>query len=225
MRGAPNFAARKERAGAGGVGGGKGGGVAQVWRGEGRGRAGASYGERGAKPAPPRPASRRKRPGPGPIGGVRPPRLRTEGGDDDHASRAHRGTAGRVARLLDPSRARGRRGRAQSSHRSTEATRRLRRGASQRRREVTMCKVLNARQVGKHLTPDRVYVGRPSKWGNPFVIGRDGSRDEVIPKYRAWIARQPALMTALHELHGKDLVCWRSPERCHAEVLIELANR
>jgi len=88
-----------------------------------------------------------------------------------------------------------------------------------------MCKVLNARQVGKHLTPDRVYVGRPSKWGNPFVIGRDGSRDEVIPKYRAWIARQPALMTALHELHGKDLVCWCSPERCHAEVLIELANR
>jgi hypothetical protein len=34
-----------------------------------------------------------------------------------------------------------------------------------------------------------VYVGRPSKWGNPFVIGRDGSREEVIAKYRAWIVR------------------------------------
>jgi uncharacterized protein DUF4326 len=34
-----------------------------------------------------------------------------------------------------------------------------------------MCKVLNARQVGKRPMPDRVYVGRPSKWGNPFVIG------------------------------------------------------
>jgi hypothetical protein len=87
-----------------------------------------------------------------------------------------------------------------------------------------MCKVLNARQVGKRSTPDRIYVGRPSKWGNPFVIGRDGSRDEVIAKYRAWIVREPALMAALHELRGQNLVCWCAPERCHAEVLIELAN-
>jgi len=88
-----------------------------------------------------------------------------------------------------------------------------------------MCKVLNAGQVGKRPRLDCVYVGRPSKWGNPFVIGRDGSRDEVIAKYRAWILRQPALMAALHELCGKDLVCWCAPERCHADVLIELANR
>jgi Domain of unknown function (DUF4326) len=50
-----------------------------------------------------------------------------------------------------------------------------------------MCKAMNARQVGKRRTADRVYVGRPSKWGNPFVIGRDGSRNDVIAKYRAWI--------------------------------------
>jgi hypothetical protein len=105
----------------------------------------------------------------------------------------------------------------------TDRNRPRRRGASTERREVIMCKVMNARQVGKHATTDRVYVGRPSKWGNPFVIGRDGSRDDVIAKYRAWIVRQPALMAALHELSGKDLVC--APERCHAEVLIELANR
>jgi len=42
---------------------------------------------------------------------------------------------------------------------------------------------------------------------NPFVIGRDGSRDEVIAKYRAWIGQQPALMAALYELRGKNLVC------------------
>ena len=65
----------------------------------------------------------------------------------------------------------------------------------------------------------------PANGANPFVIGRDGSRDEVITKYRAWIVRQPALMAALHELRGKNLVCWCTPERCHAEVLIELANR
>ena len=88
-----------------------------------------------------------------------------------------------------------------------------------------MPKVLNARQAGTKPAADRVYVGRPSKWGNRFVIGPDGSRDEVIAKYRAWIVQQPALMAALPELRNKDLVCWCAPSRCHGEVLIELANR
>ena len=87
-----------------------------------------------------------------------------------------------------------------------------------------MCKVLNAKRVGRAGAADRIYVGRPSKWGNPFVIGRDGTRDEVIAKYRAWVVRQPVLMAALDELRDKDLVCWCAPERCHAEVLMELAN-
>jgi hypothetical protein len=81
--------------------------------------------------------------------------------------------------------------------------------------------VMNARQAagdGSRL------CWPPDQMGNPFVIGRDGSRDEVIAKYRAWIVRQPALLAALHELRGKNLVCWCAPERCHAEVLIELAN-
>ena len=61
---------------------------------------------------------------------------------------------------------------------------------------------------------------------NGAILGyADGSRDEVIAKYRAWIVRQPALMAALHELRSKDLICWCVPERCHADVLIELANR
>jgi hypothetical protein len=67
--------------------------------------------------------------------------------------------------------------------------------------------------------------GGQANGGIPFVIGRDGTRDEVIAKYRAWIVRQPALMAVLGELKGKDLVCWCAPERCHAEVLIDLANR
>ena len=87
-----------------------------------------------------------------------------------------------------------------------------------------MCKVLNARQVGKLTTDTKVYVGRPSKWGNPFVIGRDGSRAEVIAKYRAWVIEQPELMRSLGELHGRNLVCWCTPQACHADVLIELAN-
>jgi hypothetical protein len=47
----------------------------------------------------------------------------------------------------------------------------------------------------------------------------------VIAKYHAWIVRQPALTAALHELRGKILACWSAPERCHADVLLELANR
>ena len=62
----------------------------------------------------------------------------------------------------------------------------------------------------------------PQQMGQPFVIGHDGSRDEVIAKYRAWIVRQPTLMAALHELRGKDLVCARAVPRRRA---IELANR
>ncbi len=87
-----------------------------------------------------------------------------------------------------------------------------------------MCRVLNARNAGKSSTDRQVYVGRPSKWGNPFVLGRDGSRSEVIAKYRAWIVEQPDLVASLDELRGRYLVCWCAPQACHADVLIELAN-
>jgi hypothetical protein len=69
-----------------------------------------------------------------------------------------------------------------------------------------------------------VYIGRPSKWGNPFVIGRDGDREEVISKYRARIVNQPDLMAAIPELRGKILGCWCAPKPCHGDVLIELVE-
>ena len=70
-----------------------------------------------------------------------------------------------------------------------------------------------------------VYVGRPSKWGNPFVIGQDGDRIEVIEKYVQYVQSNPELMKSLHELRGKSLVCWCAPLPCHAHVLMDLANR
>ena len=83
-----------------------------------------------------------------------------------------------------------------------------------------MPKVLN-----KHhdlIPPDAIYVGRPSKWGNPYRIGQDGSREQVIRLYRlALIASQ----VDLSELQGKDLVCWCAPSPCHADILLELANK
>lgn len=69
-----------------------------------------------------------------------------------------------------------------------------------------------------------VYIGRPSKWGNPFEIGRDGSRTDVIKKYREWILTQPNLLGELNELKGKTLGCWCAPAACHGDVLAELAN-
>ena len=69
-----------------------------------------------------------------------------------------------------------------------------------------------------------VYIGRPSKWGNPFEIGRDGTREEVIEKYKAWIVEQPELLAALPELRGKVLGCWCAPKACHGHVLAELAD-
>lgn len=69
-----------------------------------------------------------------------------------------------------------------------------------------------------------MYIGRPSKWGNPFEIGRDGDRETVIRKYREWILTQPNLMAALPELRGKVLGCWCSPKACHGDVLVSLAN-
>ena len=60
--------------------------------------------------------------------------------------------------------------------------------------------------------------------GEPFKIGRDGTREEVIAKYRAWLVQQPELMATLPEYRGKDWLCWCAPEPCHAEVLGELAN-
>ena len=72
--------------------------------------------------------------------------------------------------------------------------------------------------------PFDIYIGRPSKWGNPFVIGKDGSRKEVVDKYEAWLKNQPDLMNNLHELKGKTLACWCSPQACHGDVLLRLAN-
>lgn len=72
---------------------------------------------------------------------------------------------------------------------------------------------------------EAVYIGRPSKFGNPFATGRDGTRAEVIDKYREYLSQNPALVKAAKtELKGKDLVCWCAPDACHGDVLLEIAN-
>ena len=68
-----------------------------------------------------------------------------------------------------------------------------------------------------------VYIGRPSKWGNPYVIGKDGTREEVIKKYEDYIVHSQLLLE-IDELTNKVLGCWCKPLPCHGDVLLQLAN-
>lgn len=83
--------------------------------------------------------------------------------------------------------------------------------------------VLNKRKTGVVL--GAVDIMRPSKWGNPFRIGRDGTRAEVIAKHRAYfLARADLVADARAELRGRDLVCCCAPLACHGDTLHEVAN-
>lgn len=75
------------------------------------------------------------------------------------------------------------------------------------------------------ITSNNIYIGRPSQWGNPFQIGRDGTREQVIAKYRDWIVTQPKLMGDLHTLAGKRLCCYCYPLPCHGDVLADLVEK
>lgn len=96
-----------------------------------------------------------------------------------------------------------------------------------------MPKVWNKRDP--NVPADAVYVGRPTKWGNPFshqsgtlAMYKTDTRQESIDAYRAWMdrANQHQLrIAAIQELRGKDLVCWCAPRACHADILMELANK
>lgn len=73
--------------------------------------------------------------------------------------------------------------------------------------------------------PYDVYIGRPSKWGNPYIIGEFGTREECVAEYTHYLESNPELLAALLELRGKTLGCWCSPHSCHGDILMELANK
>jgi hypothetical protein len=102
-----------------------------------------------------------------------------------------------------------------------------------------------SRRKGWHMPANAVSVARPTKWGNPFVIGRDGTRAQCIALYRRMVAGEPVdagpgpaelartrrfIAEHVHELRGKNLACWcplpapGKPDLCHAAVLLELAK-
>lgn len=70
-----------------------------------------------------------------------------------------------------------------------------------------------------------VYIGRGSIWGNPFRIGDDGTREEVIQLYMDYLLRKPELIVRIGDLRGKVLGCFCCPLACHGDILAHLANR
>ncbi len=70
-----------------------------------------------------------------------------------------------------------------------------------------------------------VYVGRPSKWGNPFVVGVHGTVAECVAKFEQYMQRNPRLCAdAKKELKGRNLVCWCKRPPCHGYTLLRIAN-
>lgn len=82
--------------------------------------------------------------------------------------------------------------------------------------------------------PYDVYIGRPSKWGNPIRLKSEYLRAEVLQDYRAWLegdkrlvilyGQPPSREEIQRELAGKTLGCWCAPKACHGDVLLEVAN-
>lgn len=84
---------------------------------------------------------------------------------------------------------------------------------------------MNVLNRHKHVIPeDAIYVGRPTKWGNPWKSGIDGTRKEVIDRYEDYVRNSKELYDSLPELFGKDLVCSCAPLPCHADVLVKLCK-
>jgi hypothetical protein len=77
-----------------------------------------------------------------------------------------------------------------------------------------------------------IYIGRPSKWGNPYTHIKDkntkaeyivSTRKESIEKYKEYILNTPELLNSLYELKDKVLGCWCKPnKKCHGDILVEL---
>ena len=87
-----------------------------------------------------------------------------------------------------------------------------------------MKRIQRKRIKGWKMPLNAIYVGRPSRWANPFRIGVDGDREAVIRKFREYaVERLRRESDWLEPLRGKDLACWCPLDKaCHADVLIAL---
>ncbi len=87
--------------------------------------------------------------------------------------------------------------------------------------------IMNRHTDREFLDEDAVPITRPNRWGNPFVIGRDGDRETVIARYREWLWNRVKTgvipLEDIAALHGRQLVCVCKPKDCHGDVLASAA--
>lgn len=100
-----------------------------------------------------------------------------------------------------------------------------------------------SRRKGWRMPENTISVARPGPLGNPFVVGKHGTREECVHLYRVLLsgylvlstgpelAEQKAAVAAVKErlpdLRGKNLACWcrLDGKPCHADALLEIANQ
>ena len=90
-----------------------------------------------------------------------------------------------------------------------------------------MCKVVHCKKEKFD-----IYIGRPSKWGNPYSHKNDtiaefkvDTRQESIKKYEEYLLNNKELMNSLHELKYKTLGCWCYPLSCHGDILKKYVDK
>lgn len=108
-------------------------------------------------------------------------------------------------------------------------------------KEPMPIRIQRRRTKGWKMPPNTVFVGRPTRWGNPYKVGRDGTAAECVEKYKKlflpythhpptnglddFFISQSTIEAAQSELRGKNLACWCPlDQRCHADVLLHIAN-
>jgi hypothetical protein len=89
-------------------------------------------------------------------------------------------------------------------------------------------RIQRKRTKGWKMPENAIYVGRPTKWGNPFMVDEHNPPRACVGQFRLHmekILERPAERELLKTLRGKDLACWCPLDQpCHADVLLELAN-
>lgn len=65
---------------------------------------------------------------------------------------------------------------------------------------------------------------RPNLLGNPFVVGKHGTRDEVIAKFEDYIRKEPIRLRYIKTLKGKTLACCCKPKSCHVDIIAKIAE-
>jgi hypothetical protein len=84
-------------------------------------------------------------------------------------------------------------------------------------------RIQRKRTKGWKMPPNTVYVGRPTKWGNPYRVTHNTPLARVLIHFRQSALSMQNEIQA--ELRGKDLACWCPLDQpCHADVLLEIAN-